>query len=184
MAARRRLGPRRDFLTTALAMAGAAAAVVSLVACAPAPLRPPDKSLGPTQDAPLPSKAGASQRVQRLAAAARVAQSRIGAPYSYGEEGPVAFDCSGLVHFAYRRVGIRVPRTVRQLRQRSYPVKPNRLRPGDLLFFRLSGKVGHVAIYVGDERFVHAPKTGQRVSYASLDNPFWDRNLVGAGRFY
>lgn len=184
MAVTIRLAPARERVATVLAMAGVAAAVVSLVACAPAPLRPPEKGLGPDRDAPRPSRAGSADRIRRLAEAARIAQSRIGAPYRYGEEGPAAFDCSGLVHFAYHRVGIPVPRTVRQLRRRADPIESARLRPGDLLFFRLSGKVGHVAIYVGDERFVHAPKSGDRVSYASLDNPFWDRHLVEAGRFY
>ena len=184
MAVRSRLALNREQVGTVLAMAGVAAVVVSLVACAPAPLRPPEKGLGPGGDTPRPSRVGSADRIHRLSEAARIAQSRIGAPYRYGEEGPVAFDCSGLVHFAYHRVGIAVPRTVRQLRRRAYPVKSSRLRPGDLLFFRLSGKVGHVAIYVGEERFVHAPKSGDRVSYASLDNPFWERHLVEAGRFY
>jgi cell wall-associated NlpC family hydrolase len=171
-------------LTTALLMGAVAAAVVGLVACAPAPLRPPGQGLGPAGDAPAPSQAGEADRRRRLSEAVRVAKSRLGAPYRYGEEGPIAFDCSGLVHYAFQRVGIQVPRTVRQLRRRAYPVKGSRLQPGDLLFFRLGGKVGHVAIYVGDDRFIHAPKTGERVSYAKLDDPFWERHLVGAGRFF
>lgn len=162
-------------------MLGVAAGLVSLVACAPAPLRAPERGLAAEPGA---SRAASGQRARRLAQAARVARSRVGAPYRYGEEGPVAFDCSGLVQFAYRQVGIPVPRTVEQQLRRSRSIDPDRLRPGDLLFFRLSGKIGHVAIYVGDDRFVHAPKTGDRVSTASLGNPFWDRHLVAAGRFY
>jgi len=162
------LGARHRALMAVLVVAA-----LSLPGCAPAPLRPPDRG---------PDRGEGSENALRLAQAAEVAQSRVGAPYRYGEEGPVAFDCSGLVHFAYRRVGLRVPRTVRQLRRRAVPVSPDRVRPGDLLFFRQSGKVGHVAIYVGNERFVHAPKSGDRVSYARLDNPYWRRHLVAAGR--
>ena len=173
-----RFGGRGGFWLPGL-MAGVAAGLVGLVACAPAPLRPPDRGLGP--DRPV-SRAAAGERSVRLAKAAKVAQSRVGAPYSYGEEGPTAFDCSGLVHYAFQRVGIPAPRTVRQLRRRSRAVRPSRARRGDLLFFRIGGRVRHVAIYLGGDRFVHAPKSGDRVSYASLDNPFWNRHLVEAGR--
>lgn len=171
----------RGALAMAGLMAGTASLLVTLVACAPAPLPPPYQGLD-REGAGARSASDGADGAERLAEAARVAQSRVGAPYRYGEAGPTAFDCSGLVHFAYRNVGIDTPRTVSQLRRESRRVKPSRLQEGDLLFFRLSGKVRHVAIYLGDERFVHAPKSGDRVSYASLDNPFWDRNLVEAGR--
>ena len=171
----------RGALTMAGLMAATASLLVTLVACAPAPLRPPDRGIGP-EGSDARSASASGDRAERLAEAARVAQSRVGAPYSFGEAGPTAFDCSGLVHFAYRNVGIQAPRTVSQLRRESRRVEPSRLREGDLLFFRLSGRVRHVAIYLGEDQFVHAPKSGDRVSYASLDNPFWDRNLVEAGR--
>lgn len=171
----------RGALAMAGLVAGTGSLLMTLVACAPAPLRPPDQGLD-REGAGSRSASAGGDRAERLAEAARVAQSRVGAPYGYGEAGPTAFDCSGLVHFAYRNVGIQSPRTVSQLRRESRRVKPSRLREGDLLFFRLSGRVRHVAIYLGDERFVHAPKSGDRVSYASLDNPFWNRNLVEAGR--
>jgi cell wall-associated NlpC family hydrolase len=53
---------------------------------------------------------------------------------------------------------------------------------GDLLFFRFDGKMSHVGIYVGDERFVHAPSTGKRVSVDSLAAEFYRRALVRGGR--
>jgi cell wall-associated NlpC family hydrolase len=58
------------------------------------------------------------------------------------------------------------------------------VRPGDVLFFELEGnKVSHVGIYAGAGRFIHAPSTGKKVSYASLRSPFWRSRLISAGRF-
>jgi murein DD-endopeptidase len=115
---------------------------------------------------------------------AAVAQGLIGAPYRYGGTSPKGFDCSGLVYYSYRKAGIPVPRTAREQLRASQPMDPSRLRPGDVVFFRLSGrKPSHVGIYVGRGRFVHAPSSGKRVSYASLRDPYWQERLIGAGRF-
>ena len=114
-----------------------------------------------------------------------VAQARIGAPYRYGGSGPDAFDCSGLVSYAYSSVGIRLPRTAAQQYAAVKPVPRKDLEPGDLVFFRVDGKnVGHVGIYAGDGRFVDAPQTGGRVRVASLDDPWYRERYVGAGRPY
>jgi cell wall-associated NlpC family hydrolase len=114
-----------------------------------------------------------------------VAKSMIGVPYLYGGTGPKGFDCSGLVHYAHHTVGLNVPRSSREQRKRSRPVPLSRLRPGDLLFFRLSWRnKSHVGIYAGKGRFIHAPSSGKRVSYASLENPYWFNRLVAAGRLY
>lgn len=115
-----------------------------------------------------------------VAAAAGV----VGAPYRYGGNTPRGFDCSGLVHYAHRRAGIPVPRTTQAQVRRARPVSIAQLRAGDLLFFELDGrKVSHVGIYAGEGRFIHAPSTGKKVSYASLGSPFWSSRLRGAGRF-
>ena len=118
-------------------------------------------------------------------AALRVAETRIGSPYRYGGAGPDAFDCSGLVSYAYSSVGIRLPRTAAQQYAAVKPVPRKDLEPGDLVFFRVDGKsVGHVGIYAGDGRFVDAPQTGGRVRVASLDDPWYRERYVGAGRPY
>jgi len=114
-----------------------------------------------------------------------VAQSRIGAPYRYGGAGPDAFDCSGLVTYAHRQIGVAVPRTAAQQFAAATPIERNELRPGDLVFFRLDGRdVSHVGIYAGDNRFVHAPQRGGNVRMASLDEDYFNRSFAGAGRLY
>lgn len=131
--------------------------------------------------------ASVPSRPQPTAESAKVvgtARQMLGVPYRYGGASPSGFDCSGLVSYAYRSAGIRVPRTSGEQFLQSSRVSMQNLQPGDILFFRLSPpKVSHVAIYDRDGRFIHAPSSGKRVSYASLDNPYWRKHLVGAGRF-
>jgi len=115
----------------------------------------------------------------------QMAQARIGAPYRYGGAGPDAFDCSGLVSYAHRQLGITVPRTAAQQFAAASPVQRKDLQPGDLVFFRLSGReVSHVGIYAGDNRFVHAPQSGGAVRIDSLEQEYFRRSFAGAGRLY
>ncbi len=118
-------------------------------------------------------------------AALFAAESRIGAPYRYGGAGPDAFDCSGLVAYAYRQAGVTLPRTAAQQYAVVTPVPRRDLLPGDLVFFRVNDRdVGHVGIYAGEERFVDAPQTGGTVRMASLDDNWYRERFVGAGRPY
>lgn len=117
------------------------------------------------------------------AGAARHALEMQGTPYRYGGNSPQGFDCSGLVQYSYARVNMGLPRTTEEQWARSRAVSIYEMRPGDLLFFHLEGKRNaHVAIYIGDNRFVHAPSTGKQVSTASLDNPFWSQHFSAARR--
>jgi cell wall-associated NlpC family hydrolase len=146
------------------------ALLVALAACAPFQ---PGLPGGPTALPPA----------DRGAALLLVAESRMGAPYRYGGAGPDAFDCSGLVSYAHRQLGITVPRTAAEQFAAATPVPRRDLRPGDLVFFRLQGPaVNHVGIYAGDDRFVHAPQSGGQVRMASLDEEYFRRNFAGAGR--
>jgi len=112
-----------------------------------------------------------------------IAVDMIGTPYRYGGSSPRGFDCSGLVYYAYSKAGIQAPRTAAAQYRKTKRVPVSDLQPGDLVFFTLSrGKVSHVGIYVGDGRFIHAPSSGKRVAYASLNNPYWRKRLTGAGR--
>jgi cell wall-associated NlpC family hydrolase len=114
---------------------------------------------------------------------AEIARQMIGTPYRYGGRTPDGFDCSGLVYFSYHQAGISVPRSSKEQLKATTPIDLEEAQPGDLLFFRNWLKVSHVAIYLGDGRFVHAPSTGKQVSVASMDNAYYREHFVRAGRF-
>ena len=115
----------------------------------------------------------------------KAARQQVGSPYRYGGTTPKGFDCSGLVQFAHRQVGISIPRTTQTQLQRAHRVPLSELQPGDVVFFQLSRrKVSHVGIYSGSWRFIHAPSRGKRVSYASLEEPYWKKRIIAAGRLY
>ncbi len=117
------------------------------------------------------------------ARAAATAQRMLGTPYQYGGHSPAAgFDCSGLVYYSYGRAGALVPRTSRDQFRASRPLALHEARPGDLVFFRIGGKVSHVGIYLADCRFVHAPSKGKQVQIASLQSGYYQRNFLRAGR--
>lgn len=123
---------------------------------------------------------------EQEAAAHRAVQYALnmqGKPYRYGGTTPHGFDCSGLVHYSYSRAGVELPRSTEGLRDRSRTISTRELRPGDLLFFDQEGKrSSHVALYVGDDRFVHAPSTGKRVTVANFADPYWRRHFASARR--
>lgn len=110
-------------------------------------------------------------------------------PYVWGGTSPSGFDCSGLVQYCYRELGINLPRTSRQQYRVGAYIPPDRLdllRPGDLVFFGRDGdpgRVHHVACYSGDGMMVHAPQTGEMVSETSLLARIQSRgDYVGAVR--
>jgi cell wall-associated NlpC family hydrolase len=114
--------------------------------------------------------------------AAAVALRQVGVPYRYGGQSRAGFDCSGLVHYSYGQVGVSAPRTTAALWQTLEPVPAGSVRVGDVLFFDIAGKVSHVGLYLGEGRFVHAPSTGRTVSVARLDEPFYSKTFIRAGR--
>lgn len=112
------------------------------------------------------------------------AVAQLGTPYQWGgESAEKGFDCSGLTQHAYQAASIELPRTSAEQYRATKRIEREALRPGDLVFFRLNGKrVDHVGIYVGGDRFIHAPSSGKTVSFASLDNAFWAGKYSGGGR--
>lgn len=128
---------------------------------------------------------GASNMRNRGEALANFALRLRGSPYRYGGATVDGFDCSGLVFYAHRALGLTVPRTSRDQADDSTDVKPKKLRPGDLVFFKIdSRRVNHVGIYVGDHRFVHAPGKGKPVTTNSLDEEFYATRFFSAGRYW
>ena len=92
------------------------------------------------------------------------------------------FDCSGLVHYAYRVLGFDLPRTAATQQGATRPVPAGKEAVGDLLFFRIGTRVSHVGIYYGDGQFVHAPSSGKAVMRSRLDDPYWRTRLQTGGR--
>lgn len=118
-------------------------------------------------------------------ALADYALSLQGTRYRYGGVSRDGLDCSGLVVYAHRRLGLEVPRTSNDQAQEAERVKPRKLERGDLVFFKIaSRRVNHVGIYVGDHRFVHAPGEGKPVTLGSLDDDFYADTFSGAGRYW
>jgi murein DD-endopeptidase len=111
------------------------------------------------------------------------AQKLIGTPYRYGGATPEGFDCSGLVHYSYARSGITLPRSTELLRKSTALISMDDLRKGDLLFFDQEGKkASHVALYLGEGRFIHAPSTGGRVRTDLLTANYWKKHFAEARR--
>ncbi|MCX5509468.1 C40 family peptidase [Pseudomonas sp. BJa3] len=110
----------------------------------------------------------------------------LGTPYRWGGSSPKkGFDCSGLVKYAFNDVAdVDLPRTSNAMaRGQGVKVAKSDLKPGDLIFFNIkSRRVNHVAIYLGNDRFIHAPRTGKRVSIDSLEKPYWQKHYVVAKR--
>ncbi|MDL5156846.1 C40 family peptidase [Actinomycetospora termitidis] len=99
-------------------------------------------------------------------AALRAALSRQGAPYVWGATGPNTFDCSGLVQWAYRQIGVGMPRVAAAQQQVGQLVDPAQVQVGDLIFF--GSPATHVGIYVGGGRFLEAPQSGDVVKVAPV----------------
>ena len=125
------------------------------------------------------SAAGASLALKR-AKVVRYARRFLGVRYRYGGASPrTGFDCSGFVAFVYRHFGVALPHYSVAQFGLGRRVPRSRLRPGDVLFF---DGLGHVGIYVGRGRFIHAPHSGTRVSVTPLSG-WYSARYTGARRF-
>lgn len=111
----------------------------------------------------------------------------LGVPYRWGgTDRRTGFDCSGLTMVCYRLNGLDLPRVSRNQFRAGRPIPKDRLRPGDLVFFatRGGGRVSHVGLYIGSDRFIHAPRSGQTVRVARLSSPYFTRTFVGGRRYF
>ena len=112
-----------------------------------------------------------------------LARKYIGVPYKFGGASPAGFDCSGYTYFVYGRAGFKIPHGAGP--QYSLLRKVKQPNPGDLVFFRTyTPNVSHVGIYVGDNQFLHSPRTGRTVSYATLTSSYWRSRFAGAATPY
>jgi cell wall-associated NlpC family hydrolase len=109
----------------------------------------------------------------------------IGVDYRYGGETPESgVDCSGLVRYVFQQVtGVTLPRTSKELSRLGNKVASADLVPGDLVFFNTRRlPFSHVGIYLGDNRFIHAPSTGSEVEISRLSETYWQKHFNGARR--
>jgi cell wall-associated NlpC family hydrolase len=153
-----------------------AAAPPPPAAAPPAPPAPQDPAIvaAPPQgippgdvappDAALPGGGGSSQGM----IAVQAALTRVGSPYSWGAAGPNAFDCSGLVMWAFQQAGISLPHSSQALARGGRPVDISEMQPGDVVNYY--SDASHSAIYIGDGMMVHASTYGTPVRVAPVDN--------------
>lgn len=106
-------------------------------------------------------------------------------PYQYGGNSPEnGFDCSGFVRYVFEKSsGWMLPRTSQEMSQAGEPLQADQLLPGDLVFFNTQQQAfSHVGIYLGEERFVHAPSTGKTISIVDMRKDYWRSRYDGARR--
>ena len=114
-----------------------------------------------------------------------LAKGKLGCKYVWGATGPNTFDCSGLMLWCHKQLGITIPRTSLAQSKSGKSVSKSDLQVGDLIFWKTtSAEVGHVGMYVGNNQFIHAPNKSKPVKYDSLDNSYYKSRYVRARRYY
>ncbi len=113
------------------------------------------------------------------------AMSLYDTPYQYGGKSRVnGFDCSGFVQFVFQNsLGLQLPRTSAEMSHIGTPLASGQLKPGDLVFFNTTRTPNsHVGIFIGENRFVHSPRSGKAIMIAKLDDKYWSTRYNGARR--
>ena len=127
----------------------------------------------------LPARQLASARAAMSRRVVSYAKRFLGVRYVYGGSSPRSgFDCSGFVRYVYAHFGVSLPHSSYAQFTDGRRVSRRSLRPGDLVFF---DGVGHVGLYVGNGRFIHAPHTGTRVQISTLAG-WYSARFSGARR--
>jgi len=172
--------PKLRCRAVSIALAAAGFAVLSAPAAAQ---DAPDRSLAAAASATVMTVASTAwQSAQDLAV---FSLGLIGIDYKYGGTTPeTGLDCSGLVRYVFQQVtGVTLPRTAKEMSRVGDKVALDELKPGDLVFFNTRRfAFSHVGIYLGDNRFIHAPARGREVEVASFDARFWQKRFNGARR--
>ncbi|WP_254784930.1 C40 family peptidase [Collimonas sp. OK412] len=134
---------------------------------------------------PSSTRSKLQQFTDRASDLAVSAMGMIGIHYKYGGNNPEnGLDCSGLVRYVFKDAwGVNVPRTAAELSRSGEKIDKQDLKPGDLVFYNtLRRSFSHVGIYLGDNKFIHAPSTGGKVRIESMDLAYWKSRFNGARR--
>ncbi len=134
---------------------------------------------------PAPAERPVARVLQSAQDLAIYALGLIGVDYRYGGNSPEhGLDCSGLVRYVFQEVvGVTLPRTAREMARLGGRVAPGDLKAGDLVFFNTrSSPFSHVGIYLGDDRFIHAPHRGGEVEIVTMSQRYWQQRYDGARR--
>jgi cell wall-associated NlpC family hydrolase len=113
------------------------------------------------------------------------AMDLLGVPYRRGgNTEATGFDCSGFVRYLYENsVGQLLPRRAEEQARSTETIDRSELKPGDLVFFNTMKRAfSHVGIYVGDGKFIHAPRTGKTVKVDDMRSAYWQKRFNGARR--
>ena len=144
-----------------------------------------DREDGAFEVAAATVKVAAAQALNTAQELSSFALELIGIRYKWGGSTPATgLDCSGLLRYVFQKVtGVMLPRTAKDMSRLGEHVAVPDLQPGDLVFFDTRRfAFSHVGIYLGDNRFVHAPRKGREVEVATLDSSFWQKRFNGARR--
>ena len=117
----------------------------------------------------------------------KTAHGFLGVPYQWGgTDDNNGFDCSGLTMVCYRLNGLDLPRVSHNQFQAGRWIPKHQLRKGDLVFFDTNGdnRVSHVGMYIGENRFIHAPSTGKTVRIERLSTPFFSKTYMGGCSYF
>ena len=155
-----------------------------LAAMAPVELATPDAAPIAEQLQALQAASAAPSTSTRVKTVLQRAFALLGTPYRWGGSSPDGgFDCSGLVGYVFRSIGIDLPRVSRAMAHEGTAITDRAaLAEGDLVFFGKRGKVDHVGIYIGEGKFLHAPRTGRDVTVSSLSTGYWSQKYLQARR--
>jgi cell wall-associated NlpC family hydrolase len=150
---------------------------------------PPTAPPPPPENTPAPARSGEDRGSAEAAAAiaARVvdlAMAQRGARYRWGGITPAGFDCSGLVYYVFRQIGLGVPRSTIEQSNAGVRIPAAELRPGDLVYFKNTSRRGisHVAIYVGNGKILHAVSERVGVVVSELWSAYWAAHYAGSVR--
>lgn len=150
-----------------------------------APASPPPPTATPNTTTPAAENSRRTSNTDDAGDLIMNAMSLIGVSYRFGGNSPTqGLDCSGFMQYIFRRsMGITLPRTSAAMATVGQHVERSALKPGDLVFFRTSGnRISHVGMFIGNDRFIHAPRAGKNIEITAMSSNYWNSRYATARR--